>query len=129
MSCGHALVVVWTPRRYVLEVKCFLELTDPWPLFWGWRLCHGEPQTWHLCWVRDFDFMLNLFSLLSPCQLPVTDTASLPATLAVPSEPFTCKQLIKSKSYSHNYTTHIFGLSICSKLKYVECTKYVRVQA
>ena len=61
------------------------------------RVCRGEPQTRHLYWVRDFDFMLNVFSLPSPCLLPVPETDSLPGTLVVSSEQFTCKQLRKSK--------------------------------
>ena len=91
-------------------------------------VCRGEPQTRHLYWVRDFDFMLNLFSLPSPCQLPVPETDSLPPTLVVPSEPFTCKQL-KNQSLATATIPHRFGPSVYSKLKYVECTKYVRVQA
>ena len=77
-------------------------------------LCRGEPQTRHLYWVRDFDFMLNLFSLPSPCLLPVPETDSLPSTPVVSSEPFTCKQLRKSKSCSRNYTTKIRALYIQS---------------
>ena len=67
MSCGHALVVDWTPRCcYVLEVKCFLELMDVWLLFWGGGCAAVSLKPWHMDWVRDFDFMLNLFSLPSP---------------------------------------------------------------
>jgi hypothetical protein len=57
--------------------------------FWRVILCRGEPQTRHLYWVRDFDFMLSLFSLPSPCLLPVPEPDSLPTTLFVSFEPST----------------------------------------
>ena len=48
----------------------------------------------HLDWIRDFDFMLNLFP---PKLLPVPETDSLPITLVASSEPSTSKIAEKIK--------------------------------
>ena len=83
----------------------------------------------HMDWVQDFDFMLNLFSSSPLCLLPGLETDSLPITLVVSSELFSSKQLRKSESCSRNYIPQRFGRCICSKWKYMECTKYIHIQA
>jgi len=83
----------------------------------------------HMHWVQDFNFMLNLFSSSPLCLLPGPEMDSLQITLVVSLEPFTSKQLRKSESCSRNYIPQRFWRCICSKWKYVECTKYIHVQA
>ena len=57
----------------------------------------------HMDWVRDYDFMLHLFSLPPPlCLLPVPEMDSLPTTLVVSLEPFTSKQVTESGACSRN---------------------------
>ena len=83
----------------------------------------------HMDWVRDFDFMLNLFSLPSPWnyylflrRIPYRSLWSYPRNRPLVSS-------WESQSLAAATISQRFGHCICSKLKYVECTKYVRVQA
>ena len=87
MSCGHSLVVDWTPRCcYVLQAKSFLELTDLWSLFWGWVLCRCKPQTRAIGIGSRFWFHVKLvFPSLPHKLLPVPETDSLPVTLVASS--------------------------------------------
>jgi len=83
----------------------------------------------HMDWVRDFDFMLNLFSLSSPWnhylfirRIPYRSLWSHPRNC----QPVNSRE---PQSLAAATISQRFGHCICSKLKYVECTKYVRVQA
>jgi len=88
-----------------------------------------SPKPGHMDWVRDFDFMLNLFSLPSPCnyclflrRTPYRSLRSYPRN----------RPLVNSwenQSLVAATVPQIFGHCTGSELKYVECTKYVRVQA
>jgi len=86
----------------------------------------------HMDWVRDFDLKLNLFSLLPPSPppnyylflrwTPYRSLSSYPRN----------RPLVNSwehQSLAAATVPQKFGHCTCSELKYVECTKYVRVQA
>jgi hypothetical protein len=84
----------------------------------------------HMDGVRDFDSMLNLFSLPSP---PHETTAC--SWDGFRNDHWPCPRnspLVNgwwNQSLAAATIPQRFGHCICSKLKYVECTKYVRVQA
>jgi len=83
----------------------------------------------YMDWVRDFDFMLNLFSLPSPPdyylflrQIPYQSLWSHPRN----------RPLVNTRERQSLAAATIpqrFGHCTCSELKYVKFTKYVRVQA
>jgi len=128
-SCGHSLVVDWTPRRcYVLEVKSFLELTDEWQLFWGWWLRRGETQPGHMDWVRDFDFMLDQFSLPSPWNYCLFLRRISYSSLWSHRRNGPLVNSRERQSLPASTIPQIFGHWTCSALKCVKCTKYVSVQ-
>ena len=66
----------------------------------------------HLDWVRDY-FWSNLFSLPSPCLLPVPETDPLPATPFVSFEPST-KYSWAGQCRAAVLILHIFSYYICS---------------
>ena len=80
-------------------------------------------------WVWDFDFMLNLFFLPSPWnyylylrRIPYRSLWSYPRNRSLVNS-------WESQSLAAATIPQRFGHCTCSKLKRVECTKYVRVQA
>ena len=88
-----------------------------------------SPKPGHMNRVRDFDFMLNLFSLPSPWnhylflrRIPYHSLWSHPRN----RPPVNSRE---RQSLAAATVPQRFGHCICSQLKYVECTKYVRIQA
>ena len=75
-------------------------------------------------WVRDFDFMLNLFSLPSSWnyylflrRIPYRSLWSYPRNRTLVNS-------WENQSLAAATIPQRFGHCICSELKYVECTKY-----
>jgi len=82
----------------------------------------------HMEWVRDFDFMLNLWSLPSPCnyylflrRIPYHSLWSHPRN----RPPVNGRE---RQGLAALTTPRRFVHCTCSESKCVECTKYVRVQ-
>jgi hypothetical protein len=92
-------------------------------------LCRGEPQTQtHGLGSRFWFHVKPVFPSLPSTLLPVPETDSLPSRWSYPPN----RPLVDSWESQGLAATPIpqgFGHCMCSELKYVECTKYVRVQA
>ena len=97
--------------------------------------CHDccavvSPKPGHTDWVQDFDFTSNLFSLLSPWhyslflrRIPYRSFWSHPRNRPLVSSRE--RQSVAAATIPQRFGHHC----TCSELKYVECTKCVRVQA
>ena len=92
-------------------------------------LCRGEPQTRTHGLGSRFRFHVKPVFPFPPCayylylrRIPYPSLWSYPRNRSLVNS-------WESQSRTAATIAHKFGHSLCSKLEYVECTKYVRIQA
>ena len=78
----------------------------------------------HMDWVRDFDFMLNLFSLPSPWNYYLLLRRILYRSLWSYPRNRPLLNSWENQSLAAATVPQRYGHCICSALKYVECAKY-----